>query len=162
MRIKSQKDLFAGLIYAAAGVAFAVGATNYNIGNSSSMGPGYFPLVLGIVLAIIGAIVMFRALTLETVDGHPVGKWAFRPLVCIIAANFAFGVLLGGMPSLGVPALGMVAAIYALVLLAALAGTEFRWIEALILATVLAAGSWLAFVWGLKLPFQVWPSFVTG
>jgi hypothetical protein len=162
VRIKNQKDFFAGLVHAGAGVAFAVGATNYSIGSSASMGPGYFPLALGVLLAVIGAIVMLRALTLETADGNPVGKWAFRPLACIVAANLAFGILLDGMPSLGVPAMGMVAAIYALVLLAALAWPRFRWIEALILATVLAAGSWLALVWGLKLPWQVWPGFVTG
>ena len=30
------------------------------------------------------------------------------------------------------------------------------------LAIVLAVGSWAAFVWGLNLQFQVWPSFISG
>ena len=73
MRIKSQKDFFAGLLYFAVGVAFAWGATNYNIGDGARMGPGYFPLLLGIVLAIIGGIVMFQAMVVETLDGAPIG-----------------------------------------------------------------------------------------
>ena len=62
MRIKSQKDFFAGLLYMVIGIAFAWGATTYNIGDGARMGPGYFPLLLGVILAIIGGIVMARAL----------------------------------------------------------------------------------------------------
>lgn len=75
MRIKSQKD-FSPACCIAIGVAFAWGATNYNIGEGDRMGPGYFPLLLGIVLAIIGGIVMFQAMVVETPDGDPIGKWA--------------------------------------------------------------------------------------
>ncbi|MBH1965904.1 MAG: tripartite tricarboxylate transporter TctB family protein [Comamonadaceae bacterium] len=162
MRIKSQKDFFAGLLYMAIGIAFAWGATNYTIGNGARMGPGYFPLLLGIVLTVIGAVVAFKAMVVETADGEPVGKFAWKPLVFIIMANFLFGILLGGMPSLGIPAMGMIAAIYVLTIVSAMASKEFKWGEVLILGTVLAIGSWFAFVWGLKLQFQVWPSFIGG
>lgn len=162
MRIKSQKDFFAGLLYLAVGVGFAWGATNYTIGNGARMGPGYFPLLLGIILAIIGGIVAFKALVVETPDGDPVGKFAWKPLFFIIMANFLFGILLGGVPSLGIPAMGMIVAIYALTIVAAMAGQEFKWLEVIILGTILAIGSWFAFVWGLKLQFQVWPSFIGG
>lgn len=43
MKIKSQKDFFSGLMFMGVGVAFAVGASNYNIGTGARMGPGYFP-----------------------------------------------------------------------------------------------------------------------
>lgn len=162
MRIKSQKDFFAGLLYLSVGVGFAWGATNYTIGNGARMGPGYFPLLLGIILAIIGGIVAFKALVVETPDGDPVGKFAWKPLFFIIMANFLFGILLGGVPSLGIPAMGMIVAIYALTIVAAMAGQEFKWVEVIILGTILAIGSWFAFVWGLKLQFQVWPSFIGG
>lgn len=162
MQIKSQKDFFAGLVYMGVGISFAVGATNYTIGDGARMGPGYFPMMLGIVLTIIGAVVSFKALVVETPDGDPIGKWAWKPLAFIIAANFLFGILLGGIPSLGIPAMGMIAAIYVLTIVSAMAGSEFKWVEVLILGTVLAVGSWVAFVWGLKLQFQVWPSFIGG
>ncbi|MDO5693585.1 MAG: tripartite tricarboxylate transporter TctB family protein [Pseudomonadota bacterium] len=162
MRIKNQKDFFAGLLYMLIGVGFAWGATSYKIGDGARMGPGYFPLMLGIVLAVIGGIVMFRALVVETPDGNPVGKWAWKPLLFIIVANFLFGILLAGWPLLGIPAMGLIVAIYVLVFVAALAGNEFKFVEVFILATLLAAGSWAAFVWGLKLQFPVWPSFIAG
>jgi hypothetical protein len=72
-----------------------------------------------------------------------------------------FGILLGGLPRLGIPAMGLIVAIYALTFVAALAGDEFRAREVAILATVLAIGSYLAFVVLLKLQFPVWPSFIT-
>ena len=162
MNIKSQKDFFAGLMFMSVGLAFAWGATNYTIGTGARMGPGYFPLILGIVLAAIGGFVAFRALVVETPDGDPIGKWAWKPMILIILANLVFGVLLGGIPSLGVPAMGLIAAIYALTIISASAGTQFKLVEVLILATVLAAGSYFAFVWGLNLQFQVWPSFISG
>ena len=162
MRIKSQRDFFAGLLYMAIGIAFAWGATNYTIGDGARMGPGYFPLLLGVVLALIGAVVAVRALVVETADGEPIGKWAWKPLVLIILANMVFGILLGGVPSLGIPAMGMILAIVALTFISALAGREFKFIEVLILSIILAVGSWAAFVWGLNLQFQVWPSFISG
>jgi len=162
VKIKSQKDFFAGLLYAAVGVAFAWGATNYNIGTGARMGPGYFPMLLGILLAFIGAVVMFKATVVETANGDPIGSWAWKPLVFIIGANVLFGVLLGGLPSVGVPAMGLIAGIFGLTIVASLAGDRFKLTEVLVLATVLAVGSYLAFVVALKLQFIVWPTFITG
>ena len=52
MKIKSQKDFWAGLMYMAVGTAFAVGAKNYTIGTGARMGPGYFPMILGVLLTL--------------------------------------------------------------------------------------------------------------
>lgn len=162
MKIKSQKDFFAGLMFMACGVAFAWGATNYTVGEGARMGPGYFPLVLGILLAVLGLAVIFEALVVETEDGEKVGAIAWKPLGFIIGANLAFGLLLGGLPKLGIPAFGLVVAIYALVFIASLAGDRFKPKEVAILATILAAFSYFAFIWLLKLQFPVWPAFITG
>lgn len=162
MRIKSQKDFFAGLLYLVIGGGFAIGAFNYTIGDAARMGPGYFPLLVGGLLAILGAIIMFRALVVETIDGDPIGKWAWKPLIYIILANFLFGILLGGLPALGIPALGVMVGIIVLTLVSAYAGPEFKLKEVIVLAIVLAAGSWVVFVWGLNLQMQVWPSFISG
>jgi len=162
VKIKSQKDFFAGLMFTVVGIAFAWGATTYNVGTGARMGPGYFPMMLGILLGVLGAIVIFGALTIETVDGERVGSIAWRPLGYIIGANLVFGILLGGLPSIGLPAMGLIAAIYALVLIAGLAGEQYQIKSSLILATILAVGSYVAFVVLLKLQFQVWPTFITG
>jgi hypothetical protein len=162
VKIKSQKDFFAGLLFIVVGIAFAWGATNYNIGEGARMGPGYFPLVLGILLAAIGSFTVFEAMVVETEDGEPVGKFAWRPLFFIIASNVVFGILLGGLPAIGFPAFGLIVGIYALVFIAALAGEEFKAKEVFVLATILAIGSYLAFIVMLKLQFPVWPSFIVG
>ena len=162
MNIKSQKDFFSGLFYTVAGSAFAYGATNYSVGSAARMGPGYFPLLLGILLALIGAFVMFKALTVETHDGDKVGSWAWKPLIFIIAGNVLFGILLAGLPSWGVPAMGLIVAIFGTTLVVSLAGDTFKLKEVLILATVLSIGSYGAFVMLLKLQFPVWPTFITG
>ncbi|MEZ0306442.1 MAG: tripartite tricarboxylate transporter TctB family protein [Ramlibacter sp.] len=162
MKIKSQKDFFSGLMFLVVGIAFAWGATTYNIGEGARMGPGYFPLVLGILLAGIGAFTIFEALVVETEDGELIGSFAWRPLGYIIGANIVFGILLAGIPRFGIPAFGLIVAIYALVIISARAGDEFKWKEVLVLGTVLAIGSWLAFVKLLNLQFPVWPSFIVG
>ena len=162
MRIKSQKDFFAGLMFSVAGIAFAWGATTYNVGEGARMGPGYFPLMLGILLAALGAFIVFEALVVETEDGEKIGKWAWRPLSFIIGANVLFGILLAGLPRFGIPAMGLIVAIFGLCYVAALAGDQFNFKEVTVLAAVLSIGSYLAFILLLKLQFPVWPSFIAG
>ena len=118
--------------------------------------------MLGILLTALGAFIVFEAMVVETEDGEPIGKWAWKPLGFIIGANLLFGILLGGLPSLGIPAMGLIVAIFGLTFVAALAGDEFKVKEVLILAIVLAIGSYLAFIVLLNLQFQVWPTFITG
>lgn len=161
MKIKSQKDFWSGLMFMAFGIAFAWGATNYTIGEGARMGPGYFPLMLGIILTLVGLFIVFEAMVVETEDGEPIGKWAWKPLVFIIGSNIVFGICLGGIPKLGIPALGLIVGIYALTFIASMAGDEHKSKEVLILATVLAIISYLAFIVLLKLQFPVWPSFLT-
>ena len=162
MNIKSQKDFFSGLMFMAIGVAFAWGATTYSVGSGARMGPGYFPLMLGVLLAILGAVITFESLVVETEDGEKIGAWAWKPLFFVIAANLVFGVLLGGLPSINLPAMGLVLAIYALTFIASLAGEEFKLKEVVILATVLAVMSYLGFILLLKLQLPAWPAFITG
>ncbi len=162
MNIKSQKDFFSGLMFMGVGVAFAWGATTYKVGEGARMGPGYFPLMLGVLMAVLGMAITFKALVVETVGGDKIGKWAWKPLVFIIAANLIFGVLLGGLPSIKLPAMGMIAGIYALTFVASMAENGWKVKNTFILATVLAVGSYVAFVVVLKLQFAVWPAFITG
>ena len=68
---------------------------------------------------------------------------------------------LGGLPKFGIPAMGMMVAIYGLTIVSSMAGERFSWKEVLILSTVLAVLSYCAFILLLKLQFPVWPSFLT-
>jgi len=152
VKIKSQKDFWSGLMFVVVGLAFAWGATNYNFGTSARPGPGYFPLGLGVILAGLGALTLFEALTIETENGDPVGKFAWKPLVTILVAVVLFGALL--------PRLGMALTIPVLVIVSSLAGDEFHWRDAVINSVVLAIGSWAIFILGLKLVIPLWPTFL--
>ncbi len=160
--IKSQKDFFSGLMFTLVGAGFAWGATQYNIGTGARMGPGYFPLLLGIFLAVLGAFITFYSLVEHTEDGEPVGKFAWKPIIFILGANLIFGVCLGGLPSMGLPPMGLMVGIYALTFVASNAGESFNFKETLVLSTILAIGSYLAFIVALKLQMPVWPAFITG
>jgi len=162
VKIKSQKDFFSGLMFTIVGAAFAYGATSYNVGTGARMGPGYFPLLLGVILALLGATILFKSLVVETPDGEPVGAWAWKPLVFIIAGNLLFGILLGGLPSLGSPAMGLIAAIFGTTIVVSLAGDEFSLKETVVLSAILSVMSYAAFILLLKLQFPVWPTFISG
>ena len=161
MNIKSQKDFFSGLMFMVVGVAFAWGASNYTIGTGARMGPGYFPLALGVLLTVLGGIITFKALVVETVDGDKIGVFAWKPLIFIILANLVFGAMIGGLPRIHLPPMGLIVGIYALTFIASLAGDRFNFKEAIVLASILAVLSYLAFIKLLNLQFPVWPAFLT-
>jgi len=149
MHIKSQKDFWSGLMFVAVGVGFAWGATEYSFGSSARPGPGYFPFGLGVLLAILGGMVLFKSLTIETHDGQPVGAFAWRPLLIILASVALFGFLL--------PRAGMLIALPVMVVLSSMASEEFSWKGSLVNAVVLTALSWLVFVKGLSLTIPMLP-----
>ncbi len=161
MRIKSEKDFFSGLMFLLVGIAFAWGSSSYSIGTGARMGPGYFPMVLGVLLAVLGLIVTITALIVETPNGNPVGSIAWKPLVFIIAGNLVFGASIGGLPSIGLPPMGLIFGIFALTFVASNASDEFNFKEVLILAIVLSLFSYAAFIMLLKLQVPVWPTFLT-
>ena len=161
MQIKSQKDFFAGLMFLLVGLAFAWGAGSYSVGTGARMGPGYFPMALGVLLAVLGLIVTITALVVETADGDPLGRIAWKPLIFIISGNLVFGASIGGLPSIGLPPMGLIFGIFALTFVASNAGDEFKFKEVLILAIILSVFSYGAFIMLLKLQFPVWPTFLT-
>lgn len=168
MRVKSERDFWSGLVFVAVGIVFAVAATNYPMGPpcapenacaasvgarfaqlSAEPGPGYFPLGLGVVLAIVGVVILFKALVLESEAGDPIETVAWRPLFATLAAILVFGAAL--------ERLGLVVSVALLVAVASLAKTERRWRRTLGIAVALALVAWLVFVVGLKVSVPLWP-----
>ena len=113
MQIKSQKDFWSGLMFIGVGVAFAVGSLEYSFGSSARPGPAYFPFGLGVLMAVLGAMVLFGALGKSDGDGDPVGAFAWRPLFIILGSVALFGFLL--------PRLGMLITLPLLVLISSTA-----------------------------------------
>lgn len=153
MKIKSQKDFWAGLMFVVVGLGFSYGALEYNFGTSARPGPAYFPFGLGLLLAILGGMTLFESMTVETEDGEPIGAVAWRPLLIVFGSIVMFGVLL--------PRTGMAIAMPLLVIVSALAGDEFHFGEAAMTAAVLTVGSWAVFIYGLGLTIPMWPTFMT-
>ena len=150
MQIRSPRDFWAGAMFIALGAFFVAWSfTHYQMGSAVRMGPGYFPAVLGGLLAVLGLIVLLKALTL---DGPRVAAFHFRPLVLVSASVVAYGYLM--KPG------GLAVATAAAVVIGALAGHEFKWKEVAVVSLVLVLFSWLVFVKGLTLPFPMCPAFV--
>ena len=150
MKIKAPRDFWAGLMFIAFGLFFLIVAQMfYQMGTAVRMGPGYFPTVLGGILALLGAIVLAGSFAVE---GPPVAEFHFRPLIFILISSLAFAYLL--------KPLGLVLASAALIFISAYGGHEFKWKEVTILTVVLVIFSVLVFVKGLTLPFPICPGFV--
>jgi hypothetical protein len=161
VNIKSHKDFASGVMFMVVGAAFAWGATKYNIGTGARMGPGYFPLMLGGLLALFGLVITFNALVIERVGGDKIGKWAWKPMAYIIGANLLFGLCLGGIPAIGLKSLGLMVGIYVCTFVASMAEPGWKVKNTFILATGLAILSYLAFIKLIKLQFPVWPAYFT-
>ena len=150
MKIKSQQDLWAGLMFIGFGLFFVlVASMNYQMGSAVRMGPAYFPVVLGGLLIFLGILVLIDAVVEE---GPNVSKFHFRPLLFIAVSSLAFAYLL--------KPLGLALASVALVFISAYGGHEFKWKEVTILFVILILFSVLVFVKGLTLPFPICPSFI--
>ena len=152
MKINSQRDFWSGVMFITIGVGFAWGALNYSFGSSARPGPAYFPFGLGVMLGVLGAVVLFKSLTIETEGGDPIGPVAWRPLLVVLGAVSVFGLLL--------PILGMIITLPILVFISAFASNEFHVGETLANAAVLTVGSWLIFIKGLGLTLPLWPAFL--
>ena len=153
MKIKSEKDFWSGLIFIVVGIAFAYGATNYSFGSSARPGPAYFPFGLGVLMSILGAMVLFKALTFEVEGGDKIGPWPMKQMVLILSAVVIFGLLL--------PKLGMAVCLPLLIGISSLASGEFHWKEVLANSVILTVASWGIFIKGLGLTIPLWPTFMT-
>jgi len=142
--IGGSKDFWSGVIFLAAGLASVGIARNYAMGTAVRMGPGYFPTMLGGLLAFIGLILIVRTLIRP---GPTVGRLAYNKLGLITLSNALFALLLRR--------LGLVAALILLVVVSAYASKRFRWPVATALALGLAIGSSVVFVWLLGLPIPI-------
>ena len=151
MLIRAPKDFWAGVMFVAFAAVTIVTASGYSMGRGGRMGPGYFPTMLGWSLAFIGAVLIVRALV---VRGESVERIKLRPLLVLVACVLIFAA--------AIQPLGLVLSLLATTFLAAFATPEARWREAVALSLSLTALIALIFVFALRLPLSLWPSFWPG
>jgi hypothetical protein len=147
MQIRAPKDFWSGVMFCVFAAVAVAAARGYSLGTAGRMGPGYFPLLLGLVLGGLGAVLIARSLVL---DGEPVPRFHILPLMIIAFAVCLFGALIE-------PA-GLVVALAVLILVSAWAGPQFRWLETAGLAAALVVFSIGVFVYALGLSLNIWPS----
>ena len=152
MQIRNHRDLWAGVMFFVMGVTFVYLSQQYQVGTAAKMGPGYFPTILGGLLALLGILIAVGAFAKsnQAAELSPVG-WRELVLILLSVALFA----------LALPRLGMVLSIVILIGVSAFASHEFRLRDTIIAAIVLIAMSYFVFVKGLELQFPVWPKFMT-
>jgi hypothetical protein len=144
--ICNKKDFLSGFIYILFGLGTLILARNYRMGTASRMGPGYFPVCLGVALTIIGIFLAIRALLK---GGEEIRNWGIQPLFLITAAIFAFSFL--------IESFGFLLATLALIMISSLAAHRFQLYKVAFLYLFLAVLGYAIFVFGLNLPFKVWP-----
>ena len=144
--LRGNKDFLAGLLFLIFG-GFAVAvASNYPMGSTMRMGPGYFPTALGVILCLFGVYLTVRGIR----NGGKMERgWAWRPLAFITLSIVLFGFLLDRA--------GMVPALVAMFFASAAAGREFRFKEVLLLTVVMGAFTAVVFLYGLRLPYPLFP-----
>jgi hypothetical protein len=138
------KDLAAGAVFAAIGLVFLAGALTLDIGSAFKMGPGYFPLVLSILLTLIGLAVMMGSIDRPT---EAIGGVPWRGLVLILTAPIIFGAM--ARP------LGMLIALPLSIFLAASASRRTGLPVIAALVAGLTVFCVLVFAFGLGLPLPL-------
>lgn len=146
-------DIFAGGIFVAFGLFFAVSSLTYQIGTPFQMGPGFVPLLLGAALVVLGVVIAGSGFVGET--EHSIGSVPWRAVILLTIAFIFFGLTIRN--------LGVVPALFFTTLLAAFASERMGVVSALVIAVALTVTSVVIFVvlLQLRLPlFGPWLGFL--
>lgn len=146
MQIVKSKEFWSGVLLLAFAAAFFGMTANSRMGTAADMGPAFFPRVVACLLAAVGLINLIRA---AAASAPSVDSLEFRPLLVILAATIAFGLLLERA--------GLLIAIFVATLIAVYARPSPGILEGVVLATVLMFGSCVVFVWGLGTQLPLLP-----
>lgn len=151
MQVRNKQNFWSGVMFIIIGLAFAWKSTEYSMGTAARMGPGYFPYWLGILMAILGALILLGSLS-KKAAATEVAKFDFKIMAIITASVLVFAFILQ-------PA-GLIISMLVLVIISAMASHEFTWKVTIANAIFLAILCYLAFIVGLKLVFPIWPAFL--
>jgi hypothetical protein len=144
----NKRDFWSGVMFIVTGATAVILARDYAFGSALRMGPGYFPSVLGGVLVLFGVYLLAQGLrSSETIEG----SLSLRALAVLPLSLVLFGLLMDYA--------GFVPALMVLIVGSAAAGSEFKLIEALLLAAGLTAFAVVLFIWGLGLPYPLFASW---
>lgn len=151
MKLALTKNALTGLLFLVLGVGTFVAARNYGLGNMRSPGPGFFPMIVGGILALLGVGLLVEASMRDTDAAERVKSWQLMPALCILGSVVAFALLMRAGQ--------LFLAIVALVLLSSLSRGRLslaQLLEVGAMAIVLTVVSAAVFIYGLGMPLSLW------
>ena len=132
------------------GIVFAVGAYNYQMGTAARMGPGFFPRILGFIMAGLGVIIAGIGLKNQAQFAATEGiGWTWKPVIILTVAVVLFGITL--------PTLGMIIAISLLTFISGFAAHDKNYRELVMITVIMCLFCAGVFIWGLKLQMKLFP-----
>jgi hypothetical protein len=146
--LSKNRDFWAGMMLIVIGAAAMLIARDYRFGSTLSMGPGFFPTMLGGILIAFGICIVAVGLR----NGENIkGRLSPRALILLPLSLILFGIL--------IELAGFILAQMALVIVSAASGKEFKVIEVSLLAVILTVAMAVIFIWGLGLPYPLIKGF---
>jgi hypothetical protein len=134
-------ELIAGLIAIALGVFAAITATSYPFGTIQSMGPGFVPFWLGVILAAMGVgIIVVEG---RKSDAEELDIPGLRPLLAISGSVLIF--------ALTIDRFGLLPSVFLTSFVATISESKMNPGRSLIVSVALAAISLVVFQYGLGL-----------
>lgn len=141
---RDYRDIAGGAMIAMIGiVASYMAITGMNIGNLGRIGPGMFPVIIGVLLTIIGIFILVPGF----VRSGGVIHLNIRPLLFVTASMILFG--------LTIEPLGIVPSVIIVVVVASLADPKSTALGVAINAAVLAALAVVIFKMGFGIAVPV-------
>lgn len=144
-----KRDFYAGGIMTLLGAAVTLDSMTYSLGTLTHMGPGMFPLMLGVTLTFVGVLILGTAMATPLSDDENIlpkdREW--YAWGCILAGPVAF-IILGEF-------FGLVPATFACVLIPAIGDRTATWKGSAILAAGVTVVGTLLFTYVLKIPFPM-------
>ena len=142
MAFWKNRDVVAGLAFFGVGLVAVVKVHfDYAVGTVTYMGPGFFPMMLGLALLVIGIATIMVAVGDRSQRWRPTFGW--RPVLAVLGAILAFAVL--------IERAGLLPATLALAMIVGAARDPYSARSSFLLGLTLSALSWLVFVLGLNM-----------
>jgi len=144
---KYNRDYYGGALMLLLGLGAMLQGMTYPVGTLSRMGPGFFPVSLGAILALIGLIIIATAKSSIPAgeEVHLPPEW--RGWICIITSIFAFIVF-------GIYG-GLLPATFAVVFISALGDRQNTVKQAFVLALAVTVVGVVIFWWALQMQFPL-------
>lgn len=143
---KDYRDIVGGLLMMGIGLFVAFFAyENYDPGTLNRMGPGFFPIGLGSLLALFGFLIALPAFFRK---GTAI-QFELRTLVLVTTSILIFAALMKTM--------GIIVATFLAVMTSSLADREISWKNRVLVALGVSTIVWVVFIYGLRMVLPTWP-----